>query len=121
MHQHLLNRRSRHKTERSAEKHGLYRRERARHQALPFVAKPKVDYNRKWNESIIRARLAKAVVRMPFRVSTILMTPQLSASKKIISSAVDSTQCSTILASGDASNDASYAEQSTKEVLYAFA
>ena len=121
MHKHLSNRQSRRKTERSAVKHGFYHRKRARHQAVPRTTKPKVDYNRKWNESIIRARLAKAVIRMHSRVSTILMTQQLSALKRILSSVVDSSQCSTILVSGNASNDSNYSELSIMEVLYAFA
>ena len=121
MHEKLLNRQFRRKTERSTDKHGLYRRERARHQAFHRFSKPSVDHNCKWNESIIWARLAKALAQMHSRVSTILMTQQLSVLNRVLSSSVDNVQFSTILVSGNPCNDSNYSEVSTKEVLYAFA
>lgn len=121
MREKLLNRQFRRKTERSTYKHDLYRRERARHQALPRFSKPIVDHNCKWNESIIWARLAKALAQMNLSVSTILMTQQLSVFNSVSSSAVDNVQFSTILVSGNACNDSNFSEVSTKEVLHAFA
>ena len=121
MHEKLLNRQFRRKTAKSTDKHGLYRRERVRHQAFPRFTKPSVDHNHKWNESIIWARLAKALAQINSRISTILMTQQLSALNRVLNSAVDNVQFSTILVSGNASNDSNYSEVSTKEVLYAFA
>ena len=121
MHEKLLNQQFRRKTERSTDKHGLYRRERIRHQAFLRFTKPSVDHNRKWNESIIWARLAKALAQKHSRVSTILMTQQLSVLNRVLGSVVDNVQFSTILVSGNACNDSNYSEVSTKEVLYAFA
>ena len=121
MREKLLNRQFRRNTERSTDKHGIYRRERARHQAFPRFSKPSVDHNCKWNESIIWARLAKALAQMHSRVSTILMTQQLSVLNRVLSSVVDNVQFSTIIVSGNACNDSNYSEVTTKEVLYAFA
>ena len=43
MHRKLTNKQSRSKTEKAIEKHGLYRRERARHQTMPSWVKLKAN------------------------------------------------------------------------------
>lgn len=119
MHKKLTNRLSRRKTEISIEKHGLYRRERTRHQVIPCPISSRVDHNHQWNQTIIRAQLAKAMNRMNFNAVTLLKTKQMSGFKRMFSSVVDKEECSTIYVVGDASNDANYLESSAKKVIYA--
>lgn len=121
MHKKVTNRQSRRKTKSSIEKHGLFRRERARHIATPITISLKIDQNRQWYEAIIRERLANVMSRMNYRGNTILKTEQILGFKSIFSSVVLRKEYRTIYFIDDASNDANYMEPSTMEVLYVFA
>ncbi|MDP2229363.1 hypothetical protein [Methylotenera sp.] len=121
MHNHLVKRQSRLRKERTINNHGHYRRERIRYQDIACSTKPMVDYNHKWNEDIIWARLVNSINRINFRVATILKTKQMFGLKSIFSGVYDIEECNTIYVISDASNDASYTKASTKEVLYVHA